>query len=100
MQSYFEALYEYNPTGQVILWTTKGVDSKNETFIIDGQQRLTSLVCIFTGKPPKFYEGEGFEFTLYFNPFEEECHIIEIQYGDLVIEDDIERLSYYNNKII
>ena len=32
------------------------------------------------------------------NPFEEECHIIEIQYGDSVTEDDIERLSYYNDK--
>ena len=29
--------------------------------------------------------------------FEEECHIIEIQYGDYVIEDDIERMSYYDN---
>ncbi len=32
------------------------------------------------------------------NPFDEACHIIEIQYGDSVIEDDIERLSYYNDK--
>ena len=29
------------------------------------------------------------------NPFEEDCHIIEIQYGDAVIEEDIERLNYY-----
>ena len=29
------------------------------------------------------------------NPFEEECRIIEIQYGQSTIEDDIERLSYY-----
>ena len=32
------------------------------------------------------------------NPFEEKCHIIEIQYGDSVIEDDIERLSYYEDE--
>ena len=32
------------------------------------------------------------------NPFEKDCHIIEIQYGDLVIEEDIERLHYYENK--
>ena len=32
------------------------------------------------------------------NPFEEECHIIEIQYGESVIENDIERLSYYGDK--
>jgi len=29
------------------------------------------------------------------NPFDEECHIIEIQYGDQCIEDDIERTEYY-----
>lgn len=30
-----------------------------------------------------------------FNPFEEPCHIIEIQYGEETTEDDIERLEYY-----
>ena len=29
------------------------------------------------------------------NPFDEPCHIIEIQYGEETNEDDIERLSYY-----
>ena len=29
------------------------------------------------------------------NPFEEDCHLIEIQYGSKVIEDDIERLYFY-----
>lgn len=32
------------------------------------------------------------------NPFDEDCHIIEIQYGNLVIEEDIERLSFYDNE--
>tara|TARA_B100000963_G_scaffold308859_1_gene284530 strand:+ start:809 stop:1585 length:777 start_codon:yes stop_codon:yes gene_type:complete len=32
------------------------------------------------------------------NPFENDCHIIEIQYGDSVIEDDIERLNYYEKE--
>ena len=31
------------------------------------------------------------------NPYEEDCHIIEIQYGNAVIEEDIERLNYYEN---
>ena len=31
------------------------------------------------------------------NPYEEDCHIIEIQYGSAVIEEDIERLNYYEN---
>jgi mannose-6-phosphate isomerase-like protein (cupin superfamily) len=30
-----------------------------------------------------------------FNPFEEECRIIEIQYGEETSEEDIERLEYY-----
>jgi mannose-6-phosphate isomerase-like protein (cupin superfamily) len=29
------------------------------------------------------------------NPFLEPCHIIEIQYGEATDEEDIERLSYY-----
>lgn len=29
------------------------------------------------------------------NPFDEPCHIIEIQYGEKCIEDDIERFEYY-----
>ena len=39
--------------------------------------------------------GEWHQIT---NPFDEDCRIIEIQYGDSVIEDDIERLNYYNDK--
>jgi len=42
-------------------------------------------------------EGNWHQIT---NPFEEECHIIEIQYGELVVENDIERLSYYDDKKI
>lgn len=30
-----------------------------------------------------------------FNPFDQPCHIIEIQYGEKTSEDDIERISYY-----
>ena len=32
------------------------------------------------------------------NPFEEDCHVIEIQYGNSVVEEDIERLNYYDDK--
>jgi cytidyltransferase-like protein len=31
------------------------------------------------------------------NPYDEPCHIIEIQYGNKTEEDDIERLSYYED---
>jgi len=30
------------------------------------------------------------------NPFDETCHLIEIQYGEECIEDDIERTEYYS----
>lgn len=33
------------------------------------------------------------------NPFDKPCHIIEIQYGEACIEDDIERTEYYSPKI-
>tara|TARA_X000000950_G_scaffold288894_1_gene408153 strand:+ start:4710 stop:5483 length:774 start_codon:yes stop_codon:yes gene_type:complete len=32
------------------------------------------------------------------NPFQETCHLIEIQYGEECIEEDIERTEYYNPK--
>ena len=39
--------------------------------------------------------GEWHQIT---NPFDEFCHIIEIQYGEECIEDDIERTEYYKSK--
>jgi mannose-6-phosphate isomerase-like protein (cupin superfamily) len=30
------------------------------------------------------------------NPFKETCHLIEIQYGEECVEDDIERTEYYS----
>ncbi|MDA8696199.1 adenylyltransferase/cytidyltransferase family protein [Gammaproteobacteria bacterium] len=36
--------------------------------------------------------GEWHQIT---NPFDETCRIIEIQYGEEVVEDDIERIDYY-----
>ena len=44
-----------------------------------------------------FFVKKG-EWHQIINPFEEDCHIIEIQYGEQVTEDDIERLNYFNNK--
>jgi cytidyltransferase-like protein len=39
--------------------------------------------------------GEWHQIT---NPFEETCHLIEIQYGDECVEEDIERTEYYQEK--
>jgi mannose-6-phosphate isomerase-like protein (cupin superfamily) len=38
--------------------------------------------------------GEWHQIT---NPFGETCHLIEIQYGEECIEDDIERTEYYSS---
>ncbi len=43
----------------------------------------------------KFTIAKG-EWHQIVNPFNKDCHIIEIQYGDSVIEEDIERLNYYD----
>ena len=37
--------------------------------------------------------GEWHQIT---NPFDEACHLIEIQYGDECVEDDIQRTEYYS----
>ena len=54
---------------------------------------------LILNKFDKFFVDEGHWHQI-INPFNEECRIIEIQYGELVIEDDIERLSYYDDKKI
>lgn len=33
------------------------------------------------------------------NPYDSPCHLIEIQYGEACVEDDIERTEYYSPKI-
>ena len=54
---------------------------------------------VVLNKFDKFFvkKGQWHQIT---NPFDTECHIIEIQYGDSVVEDDIERLSHYEEKKI
>ena len=39
--------------------------------------------------------GEWHQIT---NPFDKSCHLIEIQYGEACIEEDIERVDYFNPK--
>ena len=38
--------------------------------------------------------GEWHQIT---NPFKEKCHLIEIQYGEKCVEEDIERTEYYSS---
>lgn len=46
----------------------------------------------------QFYQVRQGDWHQAYNPFEEPCHIIEIQYGEETTEDDIERLEYYNEE--
>ena len=39
--------------------------------------------------------GEWHQIT---NPFDKPCHLIEIQYGEACVEEDIERVDYYDPK--
>ena len=45
----------------------------------------------------KFFVQKG-EWHQIINPFNQDCHIIEIQYGTSVEEDDIERISFYEEE--
>ncbi len=77
VREYLASLYRSYPTGSLLLWKTpnpgliRGRPSDDGTgafqLILDGQQRLTSVYTLVTGKPPPFYEGEKLFFDIYFN---------------------------------
>ena len=72
------SLYRGYPIGGLLTWVTP-VDQNimrngkeavygNVDLILDGQQRITTLYGIITGKAPTFFEGNANSFTgLYFN---------------------------------
>ena len=62
-----------------VLHAKNNPDSKNKVILNKFDELMIS-------------KGDWHQIT---NPFEKDCHIIEIQYGDAVIEEDIERLNYY-----
>lgn len=71
-----QSLYQKHPTGHLLIWRThkpsptRGSQKQHDGFsllLLDGQQRLTSLYALFTGKAPSFYEGENLFFDLFFN---------------------------------
>ena len=73
--------------------------TKGSCEVIYASEDASQKEKIILNKFDKFFVDEG-NWHQITNPFEEECHIVEIQYGDLVIEEDIERLSYYDDKKI
>ena len=53
---------------------------------------------IHTLQKDEFFHVKQGDWHQAYNPFDEPCHIIEIQYGVETNEDDIERLEYYNGE--
>ena len=45
-----------------------------------------------------FFHIKKTEWHQLLNLSDKPCHIIEIQYGDSVVEEDIERLNYYDEE--
>ena len=73
--------------------------TKGSCEVIYASKDASQKEKIILNKFDKFFVDEG-NWHQITNPFDEECHIVEIQYGDSVIEEDIERLSYYDDKKI
>lgn len=53
---------------------------------------------VHTLEKDQFFHVKQGDWHQAYNPFDEACHIIEIQYGDETTEDDIERLEYYDGE--
>ena len=55
-------------------------------------KNLNSGTFFIGNKFDRFFikKGQWHQIT---NPFEETCHLIEIQYGDECVEEDIERID-------
>lgn len=71
IQDFFLSLYKGYPVGGILLWETDSVQAVHrgkrpphkglKTFIVDGQQRLTTLFGVINGKAPSFFPENGDE---------------------------------------
>ena len=81
----FNHYYKGYPVGGILLWETDSVQPVHrgqqpphkglKTFIVDGQQRLTTLFGVMKGKAPSFFPEDGDEDVfagLFFNVLKEE----------------------------
>jgi uncharacterized protein with ParB-like and HNH nuclease domain len=83
--SLWDSIYQAYPIGSILYWKTQTqlhvlrqpggfympggatADLKYKSYILDGQQRATSLLVSFYGGPGKVREKYSFDFTLYFD---------------------------------
>ena len=79
----FDSLYRGYPIGYILLWDVKEKSDQNRSigtnlksfevsqYVIDGQQRLTSLYAVTTGEPVINADLKEIKITIDFNPFTE-----------------------------
>lgn len=78
VKSLFNSLYRRHPVGSLLIWVTKSnsanyrgdgpISDGSVKFILDGQQRITSLYGVIRGKEPNFFNGDSNAFSkLMFN---------------------------------
>ena len=82
----FDSLYKGFPAGHFLFWKTprpvkssaigsKTTVQENMNMIVDGQQRLTSLYAVMTGKPIINSKDEEEKIRIAFNPLKEEFSV-------------------------
>ncbi len=91
VRDFFDSLYRQYPSGQILLWETSilpetttlnvaGLSAGLQPrLLLDGQQRLTSLVKVFSGQPIKLRDDER-EFDIVFNLYRE---VFEVARGPI-----------------
>ncbi|MDC0051836.1 DUF262 domain-containing protein [Acidimicrobiaceae bacterium] len=79
----FDSLYRGYPIGYILLWDVKEKSDQNRSigtnlksfevsqYVIDGQQRLTSLYAVTTGEPVINSDFKEIKIKIDFNPFTE-----------------------------
>ena len=71
VEEYITSIYRQHPTGHFLFWSTS-IDKKEFNFLVDGQQRVTSLMYAFTGNLPSFFRGKEPNYKFFFNPVTEQ----------------------------
>lgn len=68
----FDSLYRRHPVGSLLTWITSLERGGPTEFLLDGQQRVTSLYGVIKGEVPDFFNGDEKPFSdLYFHAGEE-----------------------------
>lgn len=93
-----DSMYRGFPVGYLMLWNTSEVDHRSigdvekpyapTEFIIDGQQRLTSLYAVLTGEPVTFKDFTSGSIKIAFRPRDGSFEV-----ADAAIEKDPEYLA-------